>query len=75
MNYTRILLTIIPFIWTIGLIPLANRVKPIVFGLPFLAFWLSFGIYVTFVCVFLLYKYDERRRQGDQNGQGGRPNE
>ncbi len=61
MDYTRVILTLAPFIFSIGLIPLANRVKPIVFGLPFLAFWLTLGIYVAFVCILLLYKYDHRQ--------------
>lgn len=63
MNARRIILTLFPFIWTIGLLPFANHVKPFVFGLPFLAFWLSFSIYVTFICILLLYRYDSRADQ------------
>ncbi len=70
MNYTRVILTLAPFIFSIGLIPLVNRVKPIVLGLPFLAFWLTLGIYVAFVCILLLYKYDHRRRQAGLNPEG-----
>ena len=64
MNCTRVALTLAPFIFSIGLIPLVNRVKPIVLGLPFLAFWLTLGIYVTFACILLLYKYDHRQKAG-----------
>ena len=70
MDYTRVILTVAPFIFSIGLIPMANRVKPIVMGLPFLAFWLTLGIYVSFVCILLLYNYDERRRKTGQNAGG-----
>lgn len=63
MNYTRVILTVAPFIFSIAFIPMANRVKPIVMGLPFLAFWLTLGIYVSFVCILLLYNYDERKRK------------
>jgi hypothetical protein len=70
MNYTRVILTVAPFIFSIGFIPLANRVKPIVLGLPFLAFWLTLGIYVSFVCILLLYKYDERQRKAGLKAEG-----
>jgi uncharacterized membrane protein len=60
----KIILTIIPFLWTIAMIPFANRVKPIVLGLPFLAFWLVAGIFVAFICLTILYKIDSKSNQG-----------
>ena len=63
MKPVRVLLTLIPFIWTIGMIPLVNRVKPLVLGLPFLAFWLVAGIFVSFVCLSVLYRIDAKDRQ------------
>jgi len=56
----KIVLTLIPFIWTIGMIPFVNKVKPLVFGLPFLAFWLVAGIFVAFLCIGALYKIDSK---------------
>jgi hypothetical protein len=53
---SKIIFTAIPFIWIIGLLPFANQVKPFVFGLPFVAFWLMTGIIVTFICTSVLYK-------------------
>ena len=58
MNPVKVILTLIPFIWSIGMIPFANRVKPFVLGLPFLAFWFIAGIVVVFVCISILYKMD-----------------
>ena len=58
MNPIKVILTLIPFVWSIGLLPVANRVKPFVFGLPFLAFWFIAGIVVVFVCISILYKID-----------------
>ena len=69
MKPVRILLTVLPFIWTIGLIPFANRVEPKILGLPFLAFWMSLGIYVTFACIFLLNRIDDHARD-DREGAG-----
>lgn len=63
MSPVKILLTLIPFIWTIGMIPFVNHVKPIVFGLPFLAFWLIAGIFVAFICIGALYRIDSNSDQ------------
>lgn len=63
MNPVKVLLTLIPFIWTIGMIPFVNRVKPLVLGLPFLAFWLVAGIFVAFFCLKVLYRMDSKDRQ------------
>ena len=60
MKPIRVLLTLIPFIWTIGMIPFVNRVKPLVLGLPFLAFWLVAGIFVAFLCLWALYRVDSK---------------
>ena len=50
MKLARVVLTLFPFFWIIGMMPFVNRVRPIVLGLPFLAFWLVAGIPVAFVC-------------------------
>jgi hypothetical protein len=63
MYAVRILLTLIPFIWTIGLLPFANRVKPLVLGLPFLAFWLVAGIIIAFLCIKALYSLDSKKNE------------
>ena len=60
MNPVRVILTLIPFVWTIGMMPFVNKVKPIVFGLPFLAFWLVAGIFVAFACLMVLYRMDSK---------------
>ncbi len=63
MSPIKIILTLIPFIWTIGMIPFVNRVKPFVMGLPFLAFWLVAGIIVAFLCIKALYTIDSKRNE------------
>ena len=45
------------------MIPVVNRVRPIVLGLPFLAFWLVAGIPVAFVCIWGLYTIDSKRNR------------
>ncbi len=63
MNPIKVVLTLIPFAWIIGMIPFVNRVRPIVLGLPFLAFWLVAGIPVTFVCLLGLYNIDSKHNR------------
>jgi hypothetical protein len=63
MNTLKILLTLFPFIWTIGMIPFANKVYPIVLGLPFLAFWFIAGIFFAFVCLQAIYLIDSRYKK------------
>jgi len=63
MNTVKFILTLIPFVWTIAMIPFANKVYPIVFGLPFLAFWFVAGIFLAFVCLQVIYFIDSRPKQ------------
>lgn len=63
MSPIKIILTLIPFLWTIGMIPFVNRVKPFVMGLPFLAFWLVAGIIVAFLCIKGLYAIDSKNNK------------
>jgi hypothetical protein len=58
MNILKIILTLVPFIWMVGMIPFVNRVYPMIMQLPFLAFWLVAGIFVTFACLQIIYKID-----------------
>ena len=63
----RFILTAIPFIWIVGMLPFVNKVYPLVFGLPFLAAWLSSGCVVSFVCLYILYEI-----HGKQQGKEGK---
>jgi len=66
MKLARVVLTLFPFFWVIGMVPFVNRVRPIVLGLPFLAFWLVAGIPVAFVCLLGLYSIDSKRNGGSK---------
>ncbi len=59
MKALKVVLTLIPFVWAIGMVPFVNRVQPIVLGLPFLAFWMAAVIYVAFLCIAGLYYIDK----------------
>ncbi len=66
MNSVRVVLTLLPFIWIVGMMPFVNRVRPILMGLPLLAFWLVLGIPVTFICLSILYKIDSKHNGGSK---------
>jgi hypothetical protein len=61
VNTLKIVLTLIPIIWIVGMIPFVNTVHPLVLGLPFLAFWLVAGIFVAFGCLKIIHMIDSKR--------------
>lgn len=60
MSPVKLVLMLVPFVWSIGCIPFVNKVKPFVFGFPLLAFWMIAGVFVVFVCIAALYHIDTR---------------
>lgn len=63
MKMSRVILTLIPFVWSLGMVPFVNKSKPIVMGLPFLAFWEVAGIFVAFLCIGGLYHLDQQDKK------------
>lgn len=62
----RFFLSAFPFVWTIGLLPFANRVYPMIFGVPFLAAWLSSACFVSFICLYILYEIDGKQKAKEE---------
>lgn len=58
MKALKVLLTLVPFAWTIGALPFVNRVHPQVLGFPFLGFWVLAGIFVAFFCLLAIHRLD-----------------
>ncbi|MGA4841677.1 DUF3311 domain-containing protein [Streptomyces sp. G45] len=54
---------LVPFVLYLGALPFANRVEPLVFGLPFLFVWLLGATLATPVAVWLTYRGDQKRRR------------
>ncbi|WP_245700255.1 DUF3311 domain-containing protein [Streptomyces roseifaciens] len=50
-----------PYVLFLGVLPLVDRVRPTVMGLPFLFFWLLAATLLTPVAVFLAWRGDRRR--------------
>ena len=57
----------IPFITLVFALPLVNRTSPIIFGLPFLLFWILAWVLLTPVILFLAYKM-EKKYNPPENG-------
>ena len=55
----------VPFLLFVLAIPFANRIDPVVLGLPFLAFWVLIGVILSPLAIWLaarndpLFKADE----------------
>lgn len=64
-----IVLTAIPFIWMVAMIPFVNRVEPTIFGVPFLACWMIAGGVVSWICLHNLYRQLANREHDDLGGE------
>jgi hypothetical protein len=63
-----------PYVLYLGAVPLVNRVRPTVAGVPFLFFWLFVATLLTPPLVWLAYRGDRRRtreRRCAEPGRGG----
>jgi hypothetical protein len=49
---------LVPIVAVLGLMPLYNRVEPLVLGFPFGYFWIFLWIVLTSVCLLVAYKLD-----------------
>ncbi|MCI1945645.1 DUF3311 domain-containing protein [Clostridium luticellarii] len=69
MKLIKVILFIIPFIWSVFAIPFVNRVDPFVLGLPFLAFWELMGVFVATICIAVMYHLDFKNENLDKKNQ------
>jgi hypothetical protein len=58
----HLLWLLVPYVLYLGVLPLVNRVHPVVFGIPFLFFWMLAATLATPLAVWLAYRGDRRRR-------------
>ncbi|OUL06315.1 DUF3311 domain-containing protein [Bacillus spizizenii] len=54
-----VILILLPFV-QLALLPLVNRIEPIIFGLPFFHFWLLLWIIITPLCSFGIYQMQKQ---------------
>jgi membrane protein implicated in regulation of membrane protease activity len=63
-----LLLASIPFITLVFMLPLVNRIEPVILGLPFLLFWILVWVFLTPFILLLAYLL-ERRFNSKEEGQ------
>ncbi len=55
-----LLLGAIPFLTLVFALPLVNRIKPVVLGLPFILFWILLWVALTPLVLFVAYKIEKK---------------
>ncbi|MFC0190093.1 DUF3311 domain-containing protein [Fictibacillus aquaticus] len=60
-----ILFISLPFLAQLIVLPLVNRIDPVIFGLPFLQFWFFLWIVLTPLCTLGIYQL--QKSQGGWN--------
>ena len=65
-------LAVLPTLGMLGGIPFANRVRPYVFGLPFLLAWIVAWVILTSLIMGLIFTLDNAR-EGDPSGANPAP--
>ena len=65
---------LVPYVLYLGVLPLANRIYPVVLTMPFLTFWMLVAVLATPLCVWLAARRDPVWR-ADRHGEdrGGDP--
>ncbi|MGH4032698.1 DUF3311 domain-containing protein [Actinomycetota bacterium Odt1-20B] len=73
LRHPHLLWLLVPFVLYLGAVPFANRVRPVVLGLPFLFFWLLAATLLTPVAVWLTYRGDQKlkKAQGQKQMNNG----
>ncbi len=55
-----LILGTVPFITLVFALPLVNRIRPLVLGLPFLLFWILLWVLLTPLILFIAYRLEAR---------------
>ena len=61
-----LLLGAIPYLTTVFALPLVNRIKPVILGMPFLLFWLLCWVALTPLILFIAYKVEKKYNPPDE---------
>jgi hypothetical protein len=55
-----LLLASIPFVALVFLLPVVNRIEPIILGLPFLLFWIVTWVFLTPFILLIAYRLEKK---------------
>ena len=59
---------IVPFVLFVFALPLANRIDPVILGLPFLAFWVLMSVILSPLAIWLASRQDPYFRADEPEG-------
>lgn len=62
------LLLVVPYLWSVAAIPVVGYVRLAPGGIPFLLWWMLVGVLVTFGTLAVVWRLDERRDAGEEDG-------
>ncbi|MBN2246543.1 MAG: DUF3311 domain-containing protein [Candidatus Aminicenantes bacterium] len=62
-----LMLGAIPFLMLVFALPLVNRIHPVIFGLPFILFWILAWVMLTPLILFFAYRLE--RKNGSDDGE------
>jgi hypothetical protein len=65
MKLVIALLSLLPFIGMLGVLPFVNKVEPYILGLPFIFFWVMVWVILTSITLAIVYKLDPANKEGD----------
>lgn len=60
-----LILGAIPFITLVFALPFVNRIKPVVFGLPFILFWILCWVILTPLILFIAYTLERKLNKSE----------
>jgi hypothetical protein len=56
-------LSFIPFIGMLGMLPFVNKVNPYILGMPFILFWIVMWVILTSVIMAIIYRLDPSNKE------------
>jgi Protein of unknown function (DUF3311) len=59
---------LVPFVLFVAALPLANRIDPVILGLPFLAFWVVISVILSPLAIWLAARSDPLFRSDEPEG-------
>jgi hypothetical protein len=64
-----LMLGAIPFLTLVLALPLVNRERPVILGLPFLLFWILGWVVLTPVFLYAAYRLEKKHNPPDEGGE------
>jgi len=64
-----LMLAAVPFVTLVFALPLVNRLKPMILGLPFLLFWILVWVALTPLILYLAYRLEKKYNPPDDEAE------